>query len=144
AFVERIITNYMGNTQPIILEYLRASFVLGTTMVALLTPSLDRILISPEADRHVFSGSCQALEPLDRDEPVDLFQYRPQLSCNFKIWLHHPLTGLELKYDYNHDTSSQRLYRRSISRRAAHNVTLLSDLCYWIIVTQYITDVLSG
>src|SRR5690625_1906154 len=30
------------------------------------------------------------------------------------------------------------------SRRAAYNVTLLSDLCYWIIVTQYITDVLSG
>src|SRR6266481_3415596 len=52
-------------------------------MLLLLAPACDRVLIAPKRQRQDLAILAQAREPLNRDEPFDLLELRPQAMSRY-------------------------------------------------------------
>src|SRR6266481_4694686 len=65
-------------------------------MLLLLAPACDRVLIAPERQRQDLAMLAQAREPLDRDEPFDLLELRPQAGGDVEILLH----AIRFRFDF--------------------------------------------
>src|ERR1700730_4971242 len=65
-------------------------------MLLLLAPASDRLLIAPKRQRQDLAILAQAHEPLDRDEPFDLLELRPQAGGDVEILLH----AIRLGFDF--------------------------------------------
>src|SRR6266446_1611005 len=66
-------------------------------MLLLLAPACDRVLVAPERQRQDLAILAQAREPLNRDEPFDLLELRPQAGGDVEILLHAIRLGFDFK-----------------------------------------------
>ena len=87
---QRVVADHLGDRDPEVGEDLALAPFLRRAMAALRAPALDRRLVAPERQRDVLAGLGQALEALDRDEPVDPLELGPQLGREVEVVLRPP------------------------------------------------------
>src|SRR5215467_10923061 len=75
-----VVADDPGHPQPIVLEYAAAASLLRNAMANMIAPPRDGVCVAPERQRQHLAGVGQALETLDRNETLDLFQFRAQPS----------------------------------------------------------------
>src|SRR6185437_4423293 len=85
ALVETVVADHTGDTQPVVGENLRPALALRDPVRLRVAPRLDRRLVAEDRQRQEFALLAQALEPLHRNEAVDLLQYRLQLGGDVEI-----------------------------------------------------------
>src|SRR5215469_5969948 len=87
ALRHAVVTDDGRNAQSVIAEYLRSALGLRQAVPFDLPPLGDRRVVAPERQRQDLARIGQALEPLDRDESVHLFERRPQRRGDVEIFL---------------------------------------------------------
>ena len=70
ALGHAVITNDLGDTQPIIRKNLRSPRRLHLPVLLTIAPGRDRILVAPDGKREELARIGKALEAFDRDESV--------------------------------------------------------------------------
>src|SRR3954451_498874 len=85
ALGHAVIAGNLGHAQPVVLEHRAAADGLGRAVLAQAAPLGQRRLVAPDRQRQDLAGLGQALEPLDRDEPVDVGQMAAQLGRHVEI-----------------------------------------------------------
>src|SRR5258706_5119179 len=99
---QTVVANHRHDAQPIVIEYFLPPMDLRHAMRFVLAPAGERFLIAPELQRQQLVGVGQTLKALDRNEPVDLFQVRPQRRGDVQIFL-APASGRpHFKNDTDH------------------------------------------
>src|SRR6516225_3330567 len=80
-----VVADDPGDAEPIVLEYATASSLLCSAMANVIAPPRHGFCVAPKLQRQQLAGIGQALESLDRDEALDLFQLRAQPSRMVEI-----------------------------------------------------------
>src|ERR1700730_1941825 len=80
-------------------------------MLLLLAPASDRLLIAPKRQRQDLAILAHAHEPLDRDEPFDLLELRPQADGDVEILLHAIRLGFDFEDNRIHRSVSFLIHR---------------------------------
>src|ERR1051326_7614730 len=122
AVVHAVVPQDRSDAQAIIAEYPGPAFSLRCPMLLVRAPTLDRSGITPERQRQDLAFVGQALEPLDRDETVDFFEFRPQLRGHLEIILPALRDRLDLEDHRVHGSSRATRARPARPRRSpAHS-----------------------
>src|SRR6266404_2956812 len=85
AVVQAVIPQYLCYAQSVIREDALPAFGLNAAMGLKVSPEPHGLFVPPIRKRQDFSRRDKALEPLDRDEPLDLLQLRAQRGCRVEI-----------------------------------------------------------
>src|SRR5262245_53478537 len=80
-----VVADDPGDPQAIVLEYAAAASLLRSAMTIVIAPPREGFFIAPERQRQHFAGIGQALEPLNGNKALYLFQFRAQPSRVGKI-----------------------------------------------------------
>jgi hypothetical protein len=102
AFVHAVIAHHGGNTDLVIAKDPVVPRALRSVMLLLLAPAGDRLLIAPKRQRQDLAVLAQAPEPLDRDEPIDLFELWSQAGGDFELVLQAVRLGLDFEDNCMH------------------------------------------
>src|SRR5688572_3766082 len=70
--VRAVVTHDLRNAQPVIGKHAGLSHGLGLAMLEMAPPPSDRLVVAPELQRQQFALLVKTLEPLNRNEAVDL------------------------------------------------------------------------
>src|SRR5215468_12011750 len=82
-----VVPDHACDAQSVIAEYFAAAERLYAAMRFEISPCIHRRLIAEDREREHFAGLIDALEPLDRDETIDLVEERPQLRGEVEVEL---------------------------------------------------------
>src|ERR1700676_2247552 len=95
-----VVANHAGDAEAIVFENRRAALALGFAMLRHIAPCRYRTFIAKKRQRQDLALLGQALEPFDRDEAIDGFQYRLQFSREVEVFL----LVLGLRPDFENDS----------------------------------------
>ena len=87
-------------------------------------PVFDRRLVPEKGNRQQFVRVGQALEPFDRNEPVDLVDQRPHLGGDVQVFVLVPLGGDNFEDDRDHWRPFQGMLRAIVLTALAERVLL--------------------
>src|SRR5262245_6667738 len=101
-FCHAIVAQYVGYAQPVVREYAVSALCLGLAMPLEVPPDTHRLFVAPERKRQVFTLCRQALEALNRQEPVNLLKIRLQRGRKVEVFLSSTFAGPDFKDHRNH------------------------------------------
>src|SRR5713101_137519 len=102
AFSHAVVTHHGRDAQAVIGKDTRAPANLRGAVAAEVAPAPHRLLVAPERERQDLVLVREAREALDRYEPVDPLELRPQLRREVDILLSLAGSRDDFEYDDNH------------------------------------------
>src|SRR5688572_5194718 len=85
AFVHAVVAQNVRDSQPVVREDRQPSGALSFAMLRHRAPAAHGCFVTPERERQNLARRRQALEPLDREEAVDVLEQRPQARGHVQI-----------------------------------------------------------
>src|SRR5688572_19483132 len=118
SLIQPVIPHHAGDAQAIIAEDAAAALGLRGAVLGDIAPARDRVLVAPEGEGEDLALVAQALEPLDRDEAVDLLELGLQRGGQVEIVAAVIGVGPDFENDGDHAAPPNR------------GIRLLMDLRY--------------
>jgi hypothetical protein len=108
ALIHAIVAQNLCDPQPIVLEHAGTAFALSYAVLCQVPPVLHGLFVPEELDRQHLARIGERLEPLNRDEAVDLLEEGAQFCGDIQILIAPPVGRPDFEDDCDHDRLPSR------------------------------------